>query len=305
MPAIDPVSFRKHLVTFILTVVNLSIPVFVLLQRNSVDLTDRAYIWVGWISAVLLNVVFLTAMHLRTRRTEPLVSRSSIFIACVLTILSGLITTVSISAFPKRNSYIELAQSGIPLSEIQPERKRLTVELIRRDAANSAENNKVVKGMTPISPPLYSVNSFASKEAMESTSAQFKRAYDADLTYATAKHQAMQDFHDKMMKVDPDYLRDFESRMHDDDVLEASIESAEAQWVTSALNLYDYAIDHASAISADNNGHLVISDQNVRKSLLDQITTSTTLQQTMLSERAKAVNKQHSLQDALRVKHSD
>jgi hypothetical protein len=304
MPAIDPTFVRKHFVIFLLIVVNISAPVFVLLQRNSSGLTDNASIWVGWISVVLLNVVFLTAMHMRTRRTVQMVSRRSILIACVLTILSGLITTVSISATPSDN-YLQLALSPIPLSKIQPERKRLLVELIRRNAANSAENNRVASGMKPISPPLYSVNSFASKEAMESTSAQFKQAYAADQTYTAAKHQAMQDFHDKMLKVDPNYLRDFESRRHDDDVLEASIESAEAQWVTSALNLYDYAIAHASAISTDNNGHLVIPDQDMRKSLLDQITASTALQQTMLSERAKAVNKQHSLQDAAGIKHSD
>ena len=304
MTAIDPIRFRNHFVTFILIVINLSIPVFVLLQRNSVDLTDRAYIWVGWISAVLLNVVFLTAMHLRTRHTVQMVSRRSILIASVLAILSGLITTVSISE-SRHDDYLELAQSNIPLSKIQPERKRLLVELIRRDVANSAENNRISKTIKPISPPLYSVNSFASKEAMKSTSSQLKNDYAIDCSYANAKHQAMQDFHDKMLKVDPEYLREFESRRHDDDVLEASIESAEARWVTSALNLYDYAIAHASTISADNNGHLVISDQEARKSLLDQITASTALQQAMLNERAKAVNKQHSLQDALGVQHSD
>jgi heme/copper-type cytochrome/quinol oxidase subunit 4 len=304
MLAIDPASFRKHFVTFILIVINLSIPVFVLLQRNSVELTDRAYIWVGWISVVFLNVVFLTAMHMRTRRTVQMVSRRSILIACVLTILSGLITTVSISATPKDN-YLQLALSPMPLSKIQPERKRLIVELLRRDAANSAENNRIAKTIKPISPPLYSINSFASKAAIESTSSQLKTDYEIDCAYSTAKHQAAFDFHNKMLKVDPEYLREFETKMHDDDVLEATIETAEEKWVTSALNLYDYAVVNASNISVNDGGHLVIADNGVRQSLLDQINASTALQQTMVDARAKAVNKQHSLQDALGVKHSD
>jgi hypothetical protein len=304
MPAIDPTFVRKHFVIFLLIVVNISAPVFVLLQRNSSGLTDNASIWVGWISVVLLNVVFLTAMHMRTRRTVQMVSRRSILIACVLTILSGLITTVSISATPKDN-YLQLALSPMPLSKIQPERKRLIVELLRRDAANSAENNRIAKTIKPISPPLYSINSFASKAAMESTSSQLKTDYEIDCAYSTAKHQASFDFHNKMLKVDPEYLREFETKMHDDDVLEATIETAEEKWVTSALNLYDYAVVNASNISVNDGGHLVIADNGVRQSLLDQINASTALQQTMMDARAKAVNKQHSLQDALGVKHSD
>jgi hypothetical protein len=304
MPAIDPTFVRKHFVTLLLIIGNLSVPAFVLLQRNDTNLSDAATIWVGWISVVLLNVVFLTAMHLRTRHTVQMVSRRSILIAFVLAILSGLITTVSITASPSDN-YLQVALSPIPLSKIQPERKRLVVELVRRNAASSAENTKLASGLKPISPPLYSVDSFSSKSAMESTSSQLKQAYIFDQAYASAKHQSMQEFHDKMLKVDPNYLRDFEARMHDDNVLEASIESAEAKWVTSAFNLYDYAIANASKISVNSGGHLVIKDKIVRQSLLDQITASTSLKQTMMDERAKAVNKQHTLQDAAGIKHSD
>jgi hypothetical protein len=156
-----------------------------------------------------------------------------------LVVLSGLITTISIAASPSDN-YLAVALSDTPLNKIKPDRKRLVVELIRQNKAASDENSRIAKSMRPISPALYSGDSFASKAAMESTSSQLKQAYEIDQAYAAAKHQARQDFHDKMQRVDPDYLRGFESRMQEEDSLEASIEAEEAKWVASALSLYDY-----------------------------------------------------------------
>ena len=159
--------------------------------------------------------------------------------------------------------------------------------------------------MKPISPALYSVDSFANKTAMESTSSQLKQAYDIDQAYAAAKHQARQEFHNQMQRVDPDYLRGFDSKMQEDDSLEASIEAEEAKWVASALSLYDYAAAHASDISLSDGGHLAITGEELKQNLLQQLNASTALKQTMMDDRAKAVKNQHSLQDAIGMKHSD
>jgi hypothetical protein len=139
---------------------------------------------------------------------------------------------------------------------------------------------------------------------MESTSLQLKQAYTIDKTYSAAKHEARQNFHDRMEIVDPGYLRDFEARMREDDAAEALIEGEESKWVESVLSLYDYAAAHISNISI-NNGHLSITNEVVKQSLLQQINASTALEQTMMNDRAKAVNTQHVLQDAMGVKHSD
>jgi hypothetical protein len=159
--------------------------------------------------------------------------------------------------------------------------------------------------MKPISPALYSVDSFANKTAMKSSSSQLKQAYDIDQAYAAAKHQARQEFHNQMQRVDPDYLRGFDSKMQEDDSLEASIEAKEAKWVASALSLYDYAAAHASDISLNDGGHLAITGEELKQNLLQQINASTALKQTMMDDRAKAVKNQHSLQDAIGMKHSD
>jgi hypothetical protein len=93
--------------------------------------------------------------------------------------------------------------------------------------------------------------------------------------------------------------------MQDDDALEASIEAEEAKWVASALSLYYFAATHASGITVDNGGHLVIANEELKQSLLQQINASTVLEQTMMNDRVKAVKNQHTLQDAVGMKHTD
>jgi hypothetical protein len=225
------------------------------------------------------------------RRQIP---RSMVLTSLALVVLSGLITTISIAASPI-DDYLAVALSDVPLNKIKPDRKRLIVELIRHNKAASDENSRIAMTMKPNSPALYSVDSFANETAMESTSSQLKQAYDIDKAYAAAKHQARQAFHDQMQRVDPDYLRDFVSRMQEDDSLEASIEAEESKWVASALSLYDYAAAHASDISLNKGGHLAIASEELKQNLLQQINVSTALKQTMMNDRAKAVKNQHSL----------
>jgi hypothetical protein len=107
----------------------------------------------------------------------------------------------------------------------------------------------------------------------------------------------MQDFHEKMLKVDPEYLRQFETAESDYSAQQAAIESAEEIWITSTFGLYKYAIDHADAISVDQNGNLIFTDQDVRKSLLRQIDQSKDLQQKMMEARSAALDTQHKAQN--------
>jgi len=219
-------------------------------------------------------------------------------VAGALVVLSGVITTIFIFAFPSQ-SLLKLAQSDASLESIQPERKRLVVELIRRAAADSADNNRAAEAIKPLSPALYSVDSFAAEATMRSTVAQLKQAYDADQRYAAAKRKTMNDFREKMTNVDPDYLRDFESRMQQREHLDDVIEATEEKWIANTINLYDYAIANSRDISLRPDGHLSIKNQDVRQSLLQQIDACRALQQDMFLQREKAVDDQRAIQDAL------
>lgn len=294
MPEVRETKTIYRRIAWLLLVVNLSVPAFVLFQRNGNHLTDAANIWVGWISATMLTVMLVIGTYFRLPMDRRQIPRSMVLTSLALVVLSGLITTISIAASPI-DDYLAVALSDVPLNKIKPDRKRLIVELIRHNKAASDENSRIAMTMKPNSPALYSVDSFANETAMESTSSQLKQAYDIDKAYATAKHQARQAFHDQMQRVDPDYLRDFVSRMQEDDSLEASIEAEESKWVASALSLYDYAAAHASDISLNKGGHLAIASEELKQNLLQQINVSTALKQTMMNDRAKAVKNQHSL----------
>jgi hypothetical protein len=294
MPEVRETKTIYRRIAWLLLVVNLSVPAFVLFQRNGNHLTDAANIWVGWISATMLTVMLVIGTYFRLPMDRRQIPRSMVLTSLALVVLSGLITTISIAASPI-DDYLAVALSDVPLNKIKPDRKRLIVELIRHNKAASDENSRIAMTMKPNSPALYSVDSFANETAMESTSSQLKQAYDIDKAYATAKHQARQAFHDQMQRVDPDYLRDFVSRMQEDDSLEASIEAEESKWVASALSLYDYAAAHASDISLNKGGHLAIASEELKQNLLQQINVSTALKQTRMNDRAKAVKNQHSL----------
>jgi hypothetical protein len=301
-PELRTISNRRLFMLLLLG--SLSVPAFVLFQRGSNGLSDAANIWAGWISASFMTAVLFISFRRRQKAANQMTPRSMVAIAVGLVLLSGLITTVSIAAFPSK-SILEIAQSSVPLSEIYPEQKRIVVELVRQTAANSAANIRDAQTMKPISPALYSVDSFASKAIMESTLSQLQEAYRLDQAYAASRRQSMQIFHDKMLKADPDYLRDFESKTRQSDSYEKVLETSEHDWVVSTTNLYNYAIAHADQISLDHDGHLNIRSQEVRQSVLQQIDACRSEEQTLSLQREKAVNDQEAIQNHLAGKDSD
>lgn len=291
-------------ITWILILINIAVPALVLFQRRGGGLSDTAYVWVGWISATGLTAVLVAGTYFRLPVDRQQISRTMLLTSLALVVLSGLITTISIAVTPSDN-YLEVALSETPLNDVKPERKRLMVELIRREKAASDENNRMAKSMKPISPALYSVASFANKAAMESASSQLKQAYEIDQAYAAAKLQMRRTFHDKMQRVDPGFLSGVESKMYEEDSSDALIQADEAKWVSSALSLYAYAAAHASDISANSGGHLTIASEDVKRSFAQQVQASTALQQTMMTDRTKAVKNQQSAQDAIGLKHPE
>ena len=179
MPEVKETKAVYRRIAWLLLVVNLAVPAFVMVQRNGNHLTDAANIWVGWISATMLTVMLVVGTYLRLPMDRRQIPRSMVLTSLALVVLSGLITTVCIAASPS-DDYLAVALSDTPLNKIKPDRKRLIVELIRKNKAASDENSRIAKTMKPISPALYSLDYFANKTAMESTSSQLKQAYDID-----------------------------------------------------------------------------------------------------------------------------
>jgi len=219
-------------------------------------------------------------------------SRTSVVASIALAAISGLLSTVSVAVFGQTTDYLKLARSDTPLSAIQPERTRILVELVRRRAAGSAEYAREAAAMKPISPDLYSVQSFSSKETMLSIADQLQRAYQMDVAYSDSLNQSARDFHDRMQKVDPTYLQSFEANMRDSDSVNEATLSTEDQWVKCTSDLYTYAAAHADKISVAKDNKQVIPDPSINNNLNQQIDSCKALQQKMSDERAKAVQLQ-------------
>jgi hypothetical protein len=88
--------------TWLLIVVNLSVPAFVLFHRNGNNLSDTGNIWVGWISATLVTAMLVVSTYLREPVDRRQIPRSMVLTSIALVILSGLITTISIAGVSKR-----------------------------------------------------------------------------------------------------------------------------------------------------------------------------------------------------------
>jgi hypothetical protein len=96
-------------------VINLSVPAFVLFQRNGNQLTDAANIWVGWISATMLTVMLVIGTYFRLPMDRRQIPRSMVLTSLALVVLSGLITTISIAASPSDDYLGKLCTSSATL----------------------------------------------------------------------------------------------------------------------------------------------------------------------------------------------
>lgn len=284
-----PLTTGRKLLIFLAC--NISIPFFVPLQGQNAELSQHAMILVGWISSVLLNAALLWGVLRRERGDRRLMKRTAL-LTLFLCIASGIASTVAVTLTAAQNSYLVLAQSDKPLSEIHPERKRLVVEFIRQSAANSAENNRNAAALKPIDPPLYTVASFANKTAIETTAAQLKAAYALDVDYQTKVAQANRDFRGKMAIADAEYLRSWDASRRDEENEAVAISSAEKEWISNTLSLYDFAERHASEITV-RSGTLEYASPAVRTEFIRRVDECKAFQQAMASVRNKALVRQN------------
>lgn len=165
--------------------------------------------------------------------------------------VSAIVVCLGVAAVPVHNEYVDLALSNVPLSQIHPERKALVVELIRSKAANSREYDAVLARTKPLSPELYSSESFASKEANTDTMEQLREATDADFAYRAKQQEAEKEFESKMSAVDPQYLKAFVGNSSEE-AADAATSSLERQWFSTTAALYEYAAAHQKEIGVQN-----------------------------------------------------
>ena len=80
------------------------------------------------------------------------------------------------------------------------------MELIRELAASSKEYESAAAHFRPITPPLYSPESFGSTEAMDSAVRQLQQAFAIDAAYFDGLRRSEARFREEMERADPQYL---------------------------------------------------------------------------------------------------
>jgi hypothetical protein len=118
---------RNALDWLMLACTDVTIPTIVIWKHHTGEASPVAAVIVGFPSLVILNAVFLRAIHGRRQRLGQITSRRFISAAAGLALLSGLLTAVGVYSVPERNDYVDLALSNVPLEQIHPERKALLV----------------------------------------------------------------------------------------------------------------------------------------------------------------------------------
>jgi len=250
MASIMPSLSRRQIDWFILGCVDLTVPAMLAWKRHTGAVSVDVAALSGFIVLSLLNTFFLLAIIRRNKRQSLPTPKSLLVGAIALASFSALVTTLAVALVPEHNGYLQLALSSIPLNDIQPERTRLVVELLRRRAANSSENNLLLADVkkNPISPSLYSPESFADVNAIHRTTSRLQQIVTAELDYDAKQQQAMDDFRAKMGKADPDYLKAWDDSEREQESVEAKTIAREKEWVASVLDLYDFASNHVDSI---------------------------------------------------------
>ncbi|MGD1212590.1 MAG: hypothetical protein ABR973_14675 [Candidatus Acidiferrales bacterium] len=247
-------------------------------EHHAGEATSTVALINGFVSLAVLNVVILMTLYSRRKRLGEDTSRGFVTSAVGLALLSGLLTTAGVYSIPERNDYVELALSSIPLDQIHPERKALVIELMRRRIAESRDYEHVAAQMKPVSPPLFSPNSFASENIIRSSLEQLKKSNSVDLAYHEQQERTTNEFRSKMMKVDPDYLRSFDAGLHEQEAREAKALDLEQQYVAATLALYGYADTHTRDIVV-KDGQLRFANDSVRTEFSRQLESSKSLYQ--------------------------
>lgn len=194
----------------------------------------------------------------------------------VAALMTGILTTAVVRSMPSAD--ITFALSGRPLDEINSPQRRLLIELLRKNNANSKEYASVIAHTKPLKPALYSAESFAEKPTMQRTMDRLNALYQVDLNYAAEQQSNLMDFETKMSVTDSKWLASWKRSDAHRETAQDQLLALEKQWVNDTNTLYAYAIDHQDSIRL-LQGVLKFSSPVVETEFREQMTRCIRLQQ--------------------------
>jgi hypothetical protein len=257
---------------------NLTVPIFVNWKYHEGEATRTGAFISAAASLLILNAIAIKVIRARDKRNGQATPRGFVAGAAGLALLSAAITTVGLYSVSQRNDILELTLSGIPLDQIHPERKALVVGLARRRLALGRDYEQIAAQAKPISPPLYSADSFSNESAIRSVSEQYKQANVLDVSNEEQQELSTNEFREKMKKVDPDYLKSLEVGFKEQQTQRAQVLQLQHECLTTTVALYDYADAHTKDIVV-TNGQLHFMNASVQMEFSRQLEGSKSLYQ--------------------------
>lgn len=249
---------RSRLDYLMIAFANAALPIFVVLRARSGDLATANALLIGTLSAILVNGALLAGIGIRKKRAGQRISRTTLLFVLVMGIAS--IGSVELVArfLLDPDDVVKLAYSNKPLARIYPEPKRLVVELMRHRQQSSDEYQRVAARARPLSPSVYSSESFANTDVMRTTISSLQAAAAVDFGYAARRSRQIADFRREMERIDPHsmYLQAWSETEASDE----SLARIEKDWLTSTVKLYEYAISKVGETKLVNGKLLFRSD---------------------------------------------
>jgi hypothetical protein len=245
-------------------------------KRHTGILDSSAAILSCWISIALFSAIWVAMLwHRRadssTRSQFP--TLAGILAAAVAT---GALTTIVVRSMPSAD--ITFALSGRPLDEISSPQRRLLIELLRKNNANSQGYASIIAHTKPMKPALYSAESFQDKPTMQLTMDRLNAVYREDLNYAAEQQTDLMDFETKMSVTDSKWLKSWKRSDARREAAQDQLLALEKRWVANTNALYEYAIEHQDNVHLVQ-GVLKFSSAAVETEFREQMTGCIRLQQ--------------------------
>jgi hypothetical protein len=142
-----------------------------------------------------------------------------------------------------------------------------------------------------MNPSVYSPESFANSQAIQSTVGTLTKLVSIDFQYSASQQSAKQDFRQKMAVCDAQYLRQWDAERQEQEATEKATEQLEHEWFASIESLYGYALQHSGQIEA-KDGHIVITSADVREAFNNELNRSKALHRDLLSSEQGLAKRQ-------------
>lgn len=285
----DALVLRQRMEWFVLFCVNLPIPVLLIWKFRAGEITRMNAVISAVICVVFCNAAVLYGVQ-RGNQGRGRMSPKFILIAALFALAGFSATALTVSHIAHHRSYLDLAMSDTPLDSIQPQQKRLVVELIRQTAANSRENDKLLAEAQkhPLDPQVYSTESFSSIDVMDRTVARLTELVAADAEYYGKQQKAKQHFREQMAIVDPEYLKSWDKGQAPRENFEAATEELQKEWLESVKALYGYSSQHYGELHI-KDGKVQFSNPATGVAFNDQMDRSKALHDKLLDAVQRGV----------------